>query len=184
MMWKQLRKRFNSTESYVSLFLGLAVVLLLGSLVFNYLSARKLLPGQNTALSNQAGNGNETSTPPTSYTVASGDTLWSISEKFYKSGYNWVDLQKANKLTDADLIEVGQKLAIPMVTPIIPQGEISATNITAQPTPAKYTVVAGDDLWDISLKHYGTGYRWPDIAKANNLENPDIIHSGNVLILP
>lgn len=180
-MWKELTKRFNSTESLVSLFLGLAVVLLLGSLVFNYVSQKAKT--ENTAASTEKPAGEAVSVPGT-YTVAEGDTLWSISEKHYQTGYNWVDIQKANNLTDADLIEAGQKLIVPTVTPIMPQGEISAANVAAQPTPAKYTVVAGDDLWDISLKQYGTGYRWTDIAKANNLKNPNIIHSGNVLTLP
>jgi len=47
-----------------------------------------------------------------------------------------------------------------------------------------YTVVHGDNLWDIAVAQYGDGYRWVDIASANNLANPSIIHSGNVLVIP
>lgn len=47
-----------------------------------------------------------------------------------------------------------------------------------------YTVQKGDYLWDIAVRAYGDGYRWVDIARANNLSNPDIIHSGNVFAIP
>lgn len=181
-MWKKLKKRFGSTESYVSLILGIAVVLLLGSLVFNYVSGKRQDQTQK-ALETQKQQENNQNIA--THTVADGETLWSISEKYYKSGYNWVDIQKANNLTDADLIESGQKLVIPKATPIVlDEGQISAATVTAKPSPATYTVAHGDSLWSISLAHYGTGYRWEDIAKANNLADPQIIHSGNVLALP
>lgn len=51
-------------------------------------------------------------------------------------------------------------------------------------TGTKYTVVAGDNLWTIAERAYGSGYKWVDIAKANNLQNPNLIHRGNVFVLP
>lgn len=54
-----------------------------------------------------------------------------------------------------------------------------------QATPGKkYTVVAGDTLWDIAVKSYNDGYNWVDIAKANNLANPDVIEVGAELQIP
>lgn len=50
--------------------------------------------------------------------------------------------------------------------------------------PAKYTVVAGDHLWNISERFYGTGSNWTLIAAQNRLANPDIIHSGNEFTIP
>lgn len=47
-----------------------------------------------------------------------------------------------------------------------------------------YTVVHGDNLWDIAVAVYGDGYRWTDIASANNLVNPGVIHAGNVFVIP
>lgn len=47
-----------------------------------------------------------------------------------------------------------------------------------------YTVVSGDTLWGIALKFYGDGMRYPEIAKANNIENPDLIYPGQVLYIP
>jgi len=47
-----------------------------------------------------------------------------------------------------------------------------------------YTVVRGDTLWGIAKRFYGNGSRYPEIAKANNIPNPDIIHVGQVLLIP
>jgi LysM repeat protein len=47
-----------------------------------------------------------------------------------------------------------------------------------------YTVVRGDTLWGIAQKFYGNGSRYPEIARANNIANPDIIHVGQKLLIP
>lgn len=47
-----------------------------------------------------------------------------------------------------------------------------------------YTVVRGDTLWSIAQRAYGDPYRWVDIASANDLVNPDVIHAGNVFSIP
>lgn len=47
-----------------------------------------------------------------------------------------------------------------------------------------YTVQKGDTLWAISKKYYGEGNKYPIIAKANNIANPDIIHTGQKLLIP
>jgi LysM repeat protein len=48
-----------------------------------------------------------------------------------------------------------------------------------------YTVVRGDNLWDISGKSevYGNPYQWPLIYKANSgqIEDADLIQPGQVL---
>ena len=178
-MWKALQNRLRSPDSFVSMILGLAVVLVVGTLIYNY--ATKRVPQiQKEAEQKKA---EEQAALGQKHTVAAGESLWSISERYYQSGYNWVDLQKANNLTDADAIEVGQELTVPKVTPIQPQGEITSTSTVAK--PQTYTVVHGDTLWDISMKFYKCdGYRWSKIAQENGLANPDLIHAGNVLTLP
>ena len=110
------------------------------------------------------------------YTVVQGDNLWTISEKFYQTGYKWIDIAKANNLTNPDIIEKGVKLKIPKDESLIAQpNSISGTT---------YTVKQGEYLWDIAVRAYGDGYKWVDIAKANSLENPDLIFSGNNLVIP
>jgi nucleoid-associated protein YgaU len=181
-MWKTLKSSFDSPDSYVSLALGLAVVLVVGMIAFNYFKAK--MTSTKTA-EEQKKETQTTGTLPKKYTVKEGDTLWSIAESVYKSGYNWVDIQKANSLTSSDSIVTGQTLTIPDVKPItMPPGEISAASTQSPFQPKTYTVVNGDCLWSISVQIYGNGYRWTEIAQLNNLANPDLIFPGNVLSLP
>ena len=181
-MWKSLIKKFDSTDSLVSMALGLAVVLVIGMTLVNYVKSKSQQSTGSTKVEEAAKPGD--AVLPTKHVVKEGETLWSIAQSYYKSGYNWVDIQKENNLISADVIESGQSLTIPKVTPIVVQGQVSSASTSVEPKDKSYTVAQGDDLWDIAVKQYGNGYRWVDIAKANNLENPDLIHTGNVLNLP
>lgn len=57
---------------------------------------------------------------------------------------------------------------------------------TPTPTPSgtTYTVEPGDTLWGISELYYGTGTRYPEIAAANGIENPNLIFPGQVFVIP
>jgi nucleoid-associated protein YgaU len=48
----------------------------------------------------------------------------------------------------------------------------------------RYTVQSGDTLWDIAQRAYGDPYKWTEIAEANNLVNPNLIHRGNEFVIP
>lgn len=128
----------------------------------------------------------------TSYTVVSGDNLWNIAERKYKSGYNWVDIQKANKITNPNVLFAGTKLTLPNVqAKVIVSEKPTATNQqvgssvqTNKISGNSYTVVKGDTLWDISVRAYGDGYAWTKISQANKLPNPNVIHSGNKITIP
>jgi nucleoid-associated protein YgaU len=183
-MFKELQKRFASTDSYVSLVLGIAVVLVVGVVVYNFIQGRRAPAPTTPPPATTDEERMETGTPGGTHTVSAGETLWSISEKYYKTGYNWVDLVSTNNLANPDRIEEGQQLVIPTVTPIIPQGDVSSGETVSQPAAKSYTVVAGDSLWKIAVAQYANGYKWPEIARANSLANPDLIHAGNVLTLP
>lgn len=126
------------------------------------------------------------------YTVIQGDTLWNIAENKYNSGYRWVDIQKANNLTNPDLLLVGTKLILPKVDQKITT--ITKEDITTQPkggtiqankiSGTSYIVTKGDNLWNIAVRAYGDGYAWTKISNANKLSNPNLIHSGNKLTIP
>jgi nucleoid-associated protein YgaU len=47
-----------------------------------------------------------------------------------------------------------------------------------------YTVQAGDDLWKIAEKVYGSGYNAYDIAKANKLTEPFTLSENQMLVIP
>ncbi len=158
--------------------LGAVVVMIVGIFVVNYFKDRRaeMLPGLSTQT--------ETSKE---YTVVKGDTLWAIAESYFGSGYNWVDIKSTNKLT-TDKIEVGQKLTIPTLAskqPTSTQKIVAAPTVdTQQIVSENYTVVKGDTLWSIAVRTYGDGYKWVKIAHENHLGHPNVIHTGNVLVLP
>lgn len=179
-MWKSLKSRINSVDSFISMLLGLAVVVVIGMLIYNYVAGRRQTATQKAT--SETKQEEAKASLPTNHTVLAGDTLWSISEKYFKTGYNWSDIQKANTLDNPDYIEAGQMLIIPDVMPIMPQGQTSSA--TTHLGNVQYNVKHGDTLWDIAGTQYGDNYRWTAIAQANNLANPDLIHVGNVLTLP
>lgn len=47
-----------------------------------------------------------------------------------------------------------------------------------------YTVKSGDTLWQIAQRQWGDGSRYMDIAKANNIADPNKIYPGQTFILP
>ena len=157
--------------------LGAIVLVIVGVLVVNYFKDKGSvnIPANSTV-----------SEVKNEHTVTQGETLWAIAENSYGSGYNWVDIKDANNLQN-DELEVGQKIIIPEnITAKEPTVTVTGLDVSTESAIATntYTVVHGDCLWDIAVRAYGDGYKWVEIAKANNLENPNIIHAGNTLILP
>jgi nucleoid-associated protein YgaU len=171
---KKFLKNLKLNESNISMALGALVVVIVGILIVNYFKDKnaQTIPALSTT-----GGAKE-------HTVVKGETLWSIAEDSFGSGYNWVDLKSANNLK-SDKIEVGQKLTIPEVTAKKPTATKVAEVKQAQTVSGdSYTVVKGDTLWKISVGAYGDGYQWVKVAKVNKLSNPNLIHAGNVLTLP
>ena len=155
--------------------LGALVIVIVGILVVNYFKDKKAetLP----SLTSQSASTKE-------HTVVKGETLWSIAEDSFGSGYNWVDVKSENKLT-SDKIEVGQKLTIPEVAAKKPT--VTKEVVTVETEKAisgdTYVIEKGDSLWKIAVRAYGDGYKWVEIARENNLKNPNIIYIGTVLNL-
>ncbi len=50
--------------------------------------------------------------------------------------------------------------------------------------PGKYTVKEGDTLFTIAEKYYQDGFKFEEIAKANNLSDVNAIETGQVLEIP
>ena len=202
--FEKLETEVRSNQSTLSLVLGGLIVLVVGVLIFNYFnrSTPQLGPAQQT------GEGDVSAENlPGKYTVKEGDTLFLIADKYYKDGYKYNEIAKANNLSDVNSVEVGQVLEIPKLevavaetpatTPqnVVPAGEKGAEmdtgtgggNITVWGSKIEggsYTVVEGDWLSKIAGRAYGDIYAYDKLAKANNIPNPDLIEPGMVLKLP
>lgn len=57
-------------------------------------------------------------------------------------------------------------------------------DVSPNQLPGKYTVKEGDILFIIAEKYYTDGEKFSEIAKTNNLTNPDQIETGQVLEIP
>lgn len=188
--------KVKSSESTISMVLGVLVVIVVGVLLFRYFRnatnrTKVTSESENAAEEQKAADQNGAKAPLLAkYTVQEGDSLWKISTQFYGYGYNWTDISKENKLSDPNQLETGTELTIPDVPVKKPVGEVAQeqTNTVSEGvasiTGGTYQVEKGDSLWEISVRAYQDGYKWTEIAKANNLDNPNVIHPGNMLTIP
>ena len=126
----------------------------------NNLTSNVLQIGQTLIIpgSSSGTGGTATST----YTVAKGDSLYSIAQKFNTT----VDaIKNANNLT-SNVLQIGQTLIIP--------GASGGSTIST------YTVVKGDSLYSIAQKFNTTV---DAIKNANNLTS-NVLQIGQTLIIP
>lgn len=182
-MVEQLKQKLRNPDTLISLFLGLAVVVVIATMIVNYAKNQTTQKDSKQAESTSEQEASAAQEQK-QYTVVEGDSLWKIAASAIGSGYNWVDIAQANKLDQPDSIVVGQKLIIPNVSKREPGQIANAAVEVKRPADGKYTVQKGESLWSISVKIYGTGFRWTEIATLNKLENPGTIFTGNVLNLP
>jgi len=132
-------------------------------------------------------------TPATTYTVARGDSLWSIAKA---NQISRADLAAANSINANSVLHVGQKLIIPSkplqsAAPSAPTAAPAAVApaAAAGATPAqkgageleRHVVKMGETLGSIARKY---NVRQGDIAVANNITDPRRIQPGQELVIP
>jgi len=179
---KNILKAIKLNESTISMILGALVIIVVGILVVNYFKDQEKV-GQLPEISTE--NKTEKAEVGKTYTVAKSDNLWKIAENAYGSGYNWIDIYNENKLDNANMLNEGQELSIPNVQPkVITVNSDTTTNLQEKISGATYEVQKGDNLWEICVRAYGDGFKWSEVAKTNNLSNPNLIHTGNIIVLP
>lgn len=105
------------------------------------------------------------------HVVQAGENLYRIGLQY---GISWTVLAEYNTIANANDLEVGQQLRIP------PAG--SAPGATATSAPQVTHVVQPGETLGIIAQQYGVA--WPDIAQANGLAPPYIIHAGQSLVIP
>ena len=176
--------------------LGALVVVIVGVLIYNYFSSvnKSTTPDQVAQEGVTMMEENGKLVPqglPKTHTVTRGEHLWSIAEKYYESGYNWVDIAKVNNLTDPGQITEGQELVIPKTAQIALEKSESMAAVSKDVTTDSilnedYTVVAGDTLWKIAVRAYADGYAWTRVYEANadQITDANVIEKGMVLKLP
>ena len=180
----------SGSRSYMSLAYGVLAIIVIFAIVFLGLRA---LSQRNADIGEEAGQTGAENV----YVVKEGDSLWTIAEEVYNDGFKWTIIAEENSLERPDAIETGMSLIIPEITqaPTVAMEDISPTPALSEAvdpetpdegkiTGNSYTVVLDDNLWSIAVRAYGDGYKWVDIAKANKLVNPDLIHAGNKFTLP
>ncbi len=192
---QKLESQLNLNQSYVSLIIGLVIVLIVGILVFNHLKNQSANLGtaehtiqQATASNNQKPSTTSSTEAGGKYTVKEGDTLFLIAQKFYQNGYDYPLIASANKISDPDVISTGQNLNIPKLTtnttPLGTGGSTDQTIWGEKITGDTYTVQKGDWLSKIAGRAYGDIYAYTKIAKANKITDPNNLEVGMVLKIP
>lgn len=194
---KKFLKELRLNESLISTAMGVVVILIIGVLLYNYF-AKKSSTSQDVAVESITGQPEEkTDQPvvpdglPTTHKVVKGEHLWGIAEKYYGSGYNWVDIVKENNLKNPNRIFVDQELTIPAVE--VRQASRPAPTRQAANTVGltisgdKYQIQSGDNLWTISVRAYADGFQWTKIYNENKEkigQNPNLIFAGVELDIP
>jgi len=189
---------WEQNRSLISTGIVILIVLALGFLAFDTISRNGDEAGnnqneeeQNNGDENENGNGDEngdqngeqTSNLPAKHVVATGESLWKLAQRYYNDGYKWTVIAKENNLSNPDVLNVGTNLNIPKI-------EDAAPAPATVKLPTNYTVVRGDNLWNLAIKYYGSGYEWYRIRDANagkvgTLPNGrPLIHPGSVLTIP
>jgi hypothetical protein len=96
---------------------------------------------------------------------------------------------KADRQKDLDALKMNKISALPeFFDKVHTQMQNALDAWVEAPTSITYAVVRGDCLWNIAKKpeHYGNGFAWPNIYKANRdkIKNPDLIFPKQMLTIP
>jgi len=96
---------------------------------------------------------------------------------------------KADRQADLDALKMNKISALPEFFDKVHNKMQRALDEWIDAPPViSYKVVKGDHLWGIARKkeHYGNGFAWPVIYKANRdkIKNPDLIYPDQVFQVP
>lgn len=118
-----------------------------------------------------------TAAAPFSYLVESGDNLVTISEKF---GVDYLTIMVLNGLTNDSVLYIGDELIIPNPGMEFPTATSLPPNL-GRGAKIQYFVMPGDSIKIIAEKLLSTV---DDIIAENDLEDPNNIFPGQILIVP
>ncbi|MEX2143002.1 MAG: LysM peptidoglycan-binding domain-containing protein [Anaerolineales bacterium] len=122
-----------------------------------------------------------TASAPFAYLVQSGDTITSISANFGLDLVNGpIIIMLLNGLNNDSVLNVGQELIIPNPDMEIPTPTALPENLR-RGDEIQYFVLPGDTLDAIAVEFFSTV---DAIIAANDLDNPNAIFAGQLLIVP
>ncbi len=107
--------------------------------------------------------------PTGTYIVQRGDTLTHIAARYNVTVATLVQL---NGIVNPNLIRAGQTLIVPLQAQPAPP---------PPPQPRIHVVARGENLFRISLRY---GVPLPELARVNNIFDPNRIYVGQVLTIP
>ena len=111
--YQNIYRRLKLDESYMSLFLGVVVVVTLCALLFILMLGKSAMNNTQTRLPANITPVANKQTERT-YILKDGEGLWDVAVKFYGDGYKWTIISDANHLADnPDAVYPGMKLIIP-----------------------------------------------------------------------
>jgi len=77
-------------------------------------------------------------------------------------------------------------VAAPASAPAAAEAPVATASHAVVPEVRTYTVVHGDNLWDLAIKYYGDGLRYAEIYSANSsqIRDPNLIYIGQIFVVP
>ena len=198
--WRQYKIRKGDTLSRIARRTGVPTRVLSE---VNNLNPKRLRVGASILVPggmNDAGESREERAPQSgkrrnraAYTVASGDTLYSIARKY---GVSMDTLRQANSLKPKATLRIGQVLHIPGVKPANSQmrlaenissgkGKSSSSTARSKAKPAavsrtRHTVRQGDTLWNIARRY---DVKVADLQRWNKLSDKCVLKPGDTLTI-
>jgi murein DD-endopeptidase MepM/ murein hydrolase activator NlpD len=110
------------------------------------------------------------------YTVAKGDTLWSISQRY---DVKMISIISVNNLKEISRLSIGQKLKLPITNMDIAKAEGYSQEAAAE--EIIYYVKKGENLWSISRDY---NVKLEAIIAANSITDASKISAGRQLRIP
>lgn len=134
---------------------------------------------------------------PEWYTVQKNESLYMLCERFYGNGMLYPKLIAHNteRVNAEGHIREGVRIQIPHPSVIVGPGasfktspsrnpQVKSEQKASKPETREYRVAKGDCLSLIAQRELGTIRRQKEIVELNDLESPDDVRRGMILILP
>ncbi len=128
---------------------------------------------------------------PTTHTVKPNDTLSTLAKRYYGEESKWILIYEANKLSNQNSLQVGQKLTIPGPRDIAVASQkqvvkVSTAKSRKTSSGRAHRVQQGDTLYKLARTYYGDESQWKRIYNANSdvFGDKEEMEPGDVLIIP